>query len=503
MRPINIFQFTRVSSTKALGRFEKIMSGRENMLPVRDWEVNGLRLLSDKMYQTENSTSGMCFFYSFQIPKLGKEFDLLRISDEVVVNIELKSGNVSDDEIKRQLQLNRHYLTALGKTVRSYTYVSNDDRLLRLTNSGYLIETEYSQLCEDLCAQKNCYEDDIEDLFKEEEYLISPLTDPDRFLRGDYFLTSQQKDIRKQILKKIASDPISVQGFTGLPGTGKTLLLYDLAMTLSESDRVVVLHYGSYPKELLLLDERLHRIDFVLCGTTEGPTNEAEYSRCMDGYNAVLIDEAHRMKRSDYTAVLNAAALHNIPVIASYDCEDSICPEERPGSIDQWLDEQDKHIEYRLTNRIRTNSELSSYVQCLMFYRPFSHRKEFESVSVAYANDYEEAAVIIEDFKKQNYVFIYDRNLEGTDRNLKACTEDIFSIDSETATCREFSKVLMVCDSNFFYDDKGYLRSSVSGSVRKLFHGLSRAKHKLCLVIVNNPELFELLLKVGTQDLLH
>ena len=32
------------------------------------------------------------FFYSFQIPRLGKEFDLLQIKDEQIVNIELKSG---------------------------------------------------------------------------------------------------------------------------------------------------------------------------------------------------------------------------------------------------------------------------------------------------------------------------------------------------------------------------------------------------------------------------
>ena len=43
------------------------------------------------------------FFYSFQIPRLGKEFDLLQIKDEQIVNIELKSGAVSDETIRKQL----------------------------------------------------------------------------------------------------------------------------------------------------------------------------------------------------------------------------------------------------------------------------------------------------------------------------------------------------------------------------------------------------------------
>lgn len=37
-------------------------------------------------------------FYSFQIPRLGKEFDLLQIKEKQIVNIELKSGAVSDEQ---------------------------------------------------------------------------------------------------------------------------------------------------------------------------------------------------------------------------------------------------------------------------------------------------------------------------------------------------------------------------------------------------------------------
>ena len=40
------------------------------------------------------------FFYSFQIPRLGKEFDLLQIKEDQIVNIELKSGVVSDEAIR-------------------------------------------------------------------------------------------------------------------------------------------------------------------------------------------------------------------------------------------------------------------------------------------------------------------------------------------------------------------------------------------------------------------
>lgn len=42
------------------------------------------------------------FFYSFQIPRLGKEFDLLQIREDQIVNVELKSGAVSDEALRKQ-----------------------------------------------------------------------------------------------------------------------------------------------------------------------------------------------------------------------------------------------------------------------------------------------------------------------------------------------------------------------------------------------------------------
>ena len=48
--------------------------------------------------------------------------------------MELKSGEVTDEAIRKQLLQNRYYLAPLGRTIRSYTYISSQDRLVRLTN---------------------------------------------------------------------------------------------------------------------------------------------------------------------------------------------------------------------------------------------------------------------------------------------------------------------------------------------------------------------------------
>ncbi|MCR5507656.1 MAG: ATP-binding protein [Lachnospiraceae bacterium] len=510
MKAINIYVLTRIDRAGDITRAERQMSGRSYYLKVKDWEIAGLRDLTGHLYGILGDISYLDFFYSFTIPKLGKEFDLLRINDDTVINIELKSHSISDERIKYQLALNRNYLASLGRSIRSYTYISSEDRLVRLSNSGNLIESDWDSLSRDILGQNDCEKDNIEQFFSEEKYLISPLTDPERFLRGSYFLTSQQRDIKKQILGNIKNPHngiIPMQGFMGLPGTGKTLLLYDIAMELSSgSRRVCVLHFGSFPDEMKMLDNRLKRIDFFPCaGLTTLPG--------LDAYGCIFVDEGHRMSRQllDELTALNAGK--GIPVIISYDYEAIISPHERPDDAGELIDSLPDLIRYRLTNRIRMNIELSSFISCAMRYNPApgsgaAHRmKAYPSVSIYYANDPAEAGILLNDRIRNGYTYIADNAM---------------------ATCREFDKVVMLIDGSFYYDEDGFLRSKhpeipVPGpetpaasetpqsastheisvqkdaalSVRRLFHGLNRAKSALSVIVINNPEVFGTLLTIA------
>ena len=203
------------------------------------------------------------FFYSYQIPKLGKEFDLLQIKDDQIINIELKSGAVSEEAIRKQLMQNRYYLSVLGRSIQSYTYISSQNRLVRLTNHDHIAEADWTELCGSLQKESSDYQGNIDDLFQAELYLISPITEPARFLKKEYFLTSQQRDIQRQILKKLRISRFEYFCFTGLPGTGKTLLLYDIAMKLSRRQQICMIHCGNAGKEWKILHKRLQRIAFL------------------------------------------------------------------------------------------------------------------------------------------------------------------------------------------------------------------------------------------------
>ncbi len=485
MKPVNIYALTRLTDNKILSKLERQMSGRTGYLKIKSWEVAGLKSLCEAMGKVHSDAPGLEFYYSFIMPKLGKEFDLIRIGDSII-NIELKSGNVSEQTIRKQLLQNKYYISVLGKTSYFYTYVSGEDRLYRLTGSGRIVQAHIEELCELLANQKDCYDGDIEELFKEKEYLISPLTDPDRFLRQDYFLTFQQKDIKRHILRGIkAQEKLpAVFGFTGFPGTGKTLLLYDLAMQLSGKDKVCLFHFGSHTRELEQLDKLLKRIDFYYTDTVSEAFPNVDETDGELKYSAILVDEGHILSKKALDGILALALRWNAPVIISYDREDFISKEERHLIGSELIEAIPGFTGYKLTNKIRLNKELSDFIRCSVCLSSKTNRREFGSVSLVYAADDEEARILLDTFKNRGYEYIQ-------------------SIRSG----KEYPSVVMKIDAQYYYDEYGFLRyreNKDTGSARSaivtLYHGLSRAKDSIAIIVQDNMPVFTQLLSILQYD---
>lgn len=462
MKSVSIYALTRKQNLSNLSRLECHLSERDRPLKVRAWEINSMRALVDQLEKYMPEVYRLRLFYSFQILRLGKEFDLLQVKENQIVNIELKSGAVSEDAIRRQLIQNRYYLAILGRPVRSYTYISSQNRLVRLTNHDHIVEAEWEQLCAELQEKSADFSGDLEDLFQAEWYLISPLTQPERFLKKEYFLTAQQKDIERQILKSIRIKRGGYYHFSGLPGTGKTLLLYDIAMKLSSRQMVCIIHCGASGQEWKRLHERLRRIVWV-------SDSQITAEMRLDEYGTVLVDEAHLLDKETLENIVEAAGKR--PVIFTSDCEDQLSPEEVDQSVKLGIAKLPEIQTFRLTNRIRTNEEISSFVQNMMHIPDYKSGRRFPHVTVFYANDDQEAANLIQDAKKQGYQHL---------------------LESEVAE-KAYDSVAIILDWNYFYDSKKYLRSK-KRTVRNLFHQLNSAKEKLMLIVKDNEPFYAMLL---------
>lgn len=474
MKSISIYALTRKQNIEHLQKLEQQLSGREHMLKMKEWELESMRALVDQLELYMQDVSALRLFYSFQIPRLGKEFDLLQIRENQIINIELKSGAVSEEAIQKQLIQNRYYLSALGKPIQSYTYISSQNRLMRLTNHDHVIEASWNQLCAALQKEGKDYSGDIENLFRAEWYLFSPLTEPNRFLNKEYFLTAQQRDIKRQILKKIREEQTGFFSFSGLPGTGKTLLLYDIAMKLSNRQQVCIIHCGEAGKKWEILHKRLQRIDFL-------SDNQLETQFSLEDYHAILVDEAHLLSVEKLNVLLDMS--ENRPIIFSSDSEEMISPKEMDQSTMKRMEELPDLQTFRLTNRIRTNAELSSFIQNMMHLPVRKNQNGYPHVSVVYANDAKEADTLVQDYVRQEYQ--YFPQMEGAELGITAV--------------QDTEKMVVVLDERYYYDDKLYFRSihpmkNGQSEVRQLFHLLNQAKENLAFVVKGNEAVYGILL---------
>lgn len=453
MKSISIYAITRKQNIECLQKLERQLSGRTYFLKMREWELESMKALVRELEMHMQDVHALRFFYSFQVPRLGKEFDLLQIKDDQIVNIELKSGKVSDEAVRKQLLQNRYYLSVQGKMIQSYTYISSQERLVRLNNHDHIVEVDWDQLCLALQRQSKDYEGDIEDLFQAEMYLFSPVTEPERFLNKEYFLTSQQKDIERRILDKIRKVKYGYFWFSGLPGTGKTLLLYDIAMKLSVHQKVCMIHCGETGKEWKILHDRLLRIAFL---------SDSQLEECPDlkEYSAILVDEAHLLSVKELHRILELSEKH--PVIFSGDDEDMISDEEMDRTMLREIEHLPDIQSFHLTNRIRTNAELSSFIQNMMHLPEKRMVRYYPHIQVVYANDEEEAGILLKGYQNQ---------------------------------------LVFIIDERYYYDEKGYLREQRQKhqkptAVRTLFHRLNEAKEEFAIIVKRNEAVYEVLLEL-------
>ena len=453
MKSISIYTITRNQNIECLQKLERQLSGRTYFLKMREWELESMKALVRELEVHMQDVHALRFFYSFQVPRLGKEFDLLQIKDDQIVNIELKSGKVSDEAVRKQLLQNRYYLSVQGKMIQSYTYISSQERLVRLNNHDHIVEADWDQLCLALQRQSKDYEGDIEDLFQAEMYLFSPVTEPERFLNKEYFLTSQQKDIERRILDKIRKVKYGYFWFSGLPGTGKTLLLYDIAMKLSVHQKVCMIHCGETGKEWKILHDRLLRIAFL---------SDSQLEECPDlkEYSAILVDEAHLLTEEKLHVILELSEKH--PVIFSSDDEDMISDEEMDRTMIREIEHLPDIQSFHLTNRIRTNAELSSFIQNMMHLPEKRTVRYYPHIQVVYANDEEEAGILLKGYQNQ---------------------------------------LVFIIDERYYYDEKGYLREQRQKhqkptAVRTLFHRLNEAREEFAIIVKRNEAVYEVLLEL-------
>jgi len=496
MKAINIYTYSRIQEDMAT-EFENILSKRSKKLKVKPQEFDAIRSLVNMLLGIGVEIKDFeNFFLSFTIEQIGKEFDLIKLDkDNLVLNIELKSEEVGVEAIQNQLEKNRYYLKHLAPDVRLYTFVETGKELYKYTSKGLqLVGVE--DLKDTMQLFQESLGENLESLFQANSYLISPLNSHQKFMYGDYFLTNQQHDIKKKIVDLILlNDKEYVLGITGKAGTGKTLLLYDIIKEIAErGENCCLIHSGILCDGHRILSAKWENVIIFSAKELNGDGVEN-----LKRYQFIFVDESQRIYSSTFEKIIKEVISESKTVIFAYDYAQSLSITEEERNIPAKLQKIDGFMEYTLSDKIRTSKEIVSFTRTMMNLNNRARGyMDYSDIDVLFANNIEEAKRLINLYDEKGYIFIsYTQSMYY--RN----SIDLYpnNYDTHHVIGQEYDKVMIMMDKNFRYDKERRIQGKEHPNPDLLFYKLlyqaiSRAREKLCVLIVENYKLFSDILNI-------
>ena len=498
MNSINLYILCEGTKLENLGAYQKVLTNSYGKKQFKNDEIETMKRFVNELLEGGAEIADLDgFLYGFSIPQISKEFDLLKIYENgSIINIELKSQEVGLEKIEYQLKKNRYYLSHLNKKIYSFTYVKTETYGQLYSYDGIRLKRcNIQEVIELIGFEEKCIERDIEKLFKAKDYLISPINTPELFEKENYYLTRHQEEIKNKIIKGINNRKQILWGIQGSAGTGKTLLLYDIAKTLGNSLKVCVIHSGILSQGHITLNSKLHNVDII-------PAKDCNED-AITKYDCVLIDEAQRLYQGDFNCIVKAFQEGKIQCIFAYDYYQVLSKAESNRNIPEQLKQFSCFDENKLSEKIRTNKEVASFIKNVI---DLSHRPKgymnYSNIEVLYADDYDVAKNIVEHYVlNKGYQFI-----SYTPSRVKSNEIDKFDnyINTHHIIGQEFDNVIFSMDSNFRYTEDGHLQGKRHPNPDYIFYklwfqGVSRAREKLCILVIGNEPLFNNILKVKMQ----
>ena len=215
----------------------------------------------------------------------------------------------------------------------------------------------------------------------------------------------------------------------------------------------------------------------------------------------IVVDEAHRIWKSQLEDLVTYAYENGISILFSYDPKQYLRDDETK-EIHSFL--TDKHPEKvaelrRLTTKIRTNKRMASFIHNMMAIGSSQDNLNYDNITIEYFSNVKDA---------QNYLNYLDATGKWKAITFTPSQYSPGSVNSLSHLCdekahgvigQEFDRVVFAMDSNFRYSDKNRLSSIASNyySLKgMLYQIVTRAVEELKIIVINNPELYQKLISI-------
>ena len=499
MRPLNLFSFMAAYEHLPNNLFRdyanlygvKInLNSSKASNSFRIKEVESLLSLVKTLEQyNEEDLVGLLegFYVSYRIPRVDKEFDLLRITPSSVLNVELKSSLPGDnvERLKQQLERNYFYLRSLKRDVTLISYVGtgNQGQFYGFSDSK-LEKFEIPKIIEIFKKHSEIDGRDLDDLFDPSQYLISPFNKTNEFIQNQYFLNDKQETIRNIIHKFVSSDDLFM-AIEGGVGSGKSLLLYHMAKEYMEEKRVLVAHCGRLNEG----HKRLNELGWDIVPVKE---LSAVYQKDHN-IQIIFIDEAQRIRGNDFKKLCSYIQRKHCKCIFAFDEKQWLKKSERDSGVVEEIKEKTRGYKCKLKKPIRNNEQIIDFLVSLLSKRANPQLKEHNKhVVIDYYYNPHEVLNKCKSLKERGFEIInytpssYDR-FPYNRYAVLGCknAHDIIG--------QEFEKVAVILDSEFYYSREGNLSVKNDEDYyysleRMMYQIATRAIHSLEVIILNNPE---------------
>lgn len=430
------------------------------------------------------------FYVGYTIPQISKEFDLLRIGRNYILDIEIKHIGPFE-RIRKQMFQNRYYLLALKPGVRIFSRVASTGELYTVDErSAEVRPAAMEELIRAIREQEVERVEDLDRLFSPKQYLVSPLSAPEKFLNRQYFLTNHQEEIKKSVLRSFADRYARCALISGTAGTGKTLLVYDIARHYRrEYGRDVwIVHCGRLSAGHVHLKDNGWNIREI--------GEYAEVLREADGSGGLVVfDEAQRIRGEQIIDIFGRMPAIDAKFIFAYDPKQYISNAENKGELFNRLEVP--YVSHTLKTTIRTNREIASFIDKLLDLRRLNRDPHirYRNIGLQYFDDAEALGQFLRHLRHREgwEVLLEEPSRLGEDGAYRS-VQDIIGM--------EFDKVAVVIDARFCYrDGRLYSRGHPAEYPlqQMLFQQMTRTREQLFIVIYRNLEVLKWCLEILRQ----
>lgn len=460
-----------------------------------DGEISAINTIYEELKKRETDIEKLYGYFLGLHYKgiVSEQFDILRFSKEKIINIELKSKKIEENKMLRQLIRHQYFLSTINAnlTVELFVFDEQTYKLYKLDNDS-LVECSFEKLIEDIPL--DYIEENLFNKIRESSFIKSPYSDPRDFYYKQYFLNTEQDRASKKLIN--STHEIVVLG--GGPGTGKSLVLFDVASKLVAKNLKVLFVFCSgmneYDKKNIC--EYLN-FEFI-------PIKELKNQNKLEEFNVIIVDECQRIREDQYKFLkkLLKGKLLNKLILAIDENQTLKIEEEKLKIRDRLRSDFNNRIEFieDLVKLVRQGPEIQNFIKKFFGEKSINDDViEYTKINAVHFNSRKDAQEFIHRsslFEGYNVIEIpeysgYWGNKKNLSRFISWSPEDSFKVIG-----REYDKVLLPIDKKFKYDNTGNLIIECEKDYpyipkNCLYQAITRTKNELLIVVVNNKDLFK------------